>query len=484
MNFDFAQTPGGMLIGLVPEMINRHGLISGATGTGKTVTLQRLAEDFSRAGIPVFVSDVKGDVSGLAMAGSMNAKMHDRLSMLKLPQPAWAPNPVVFWDLWGSSGHPMRTSISKMGPMLLSRLMDLNETQTSLMHILFKIADDFELLLIDLKDINALLMYVQEHKEELKIKYGHLSPASLGTIQRSLLTLEEQGVDLFFGEPGLEVNDLMRVDQEGKGFINILMASRLMQNPMAYSTLLLWLLSEIYEELPEVGDLEKPKLVLFFDEAHLLFKDTPKALLEKIELVVRLIRSKGVGVYFATQNPLDIPVSVLGQLSHKIQHALKAFTPVDQKVVNSVAKSFRANPNFKTEDVITNLSLGEALISVLDEKGSPREVERGFILPPLSRIGSITDEERKNVMASSPVIGKYDKLVNQESAYEKIQDLMEKKRGKTETPKINGSGNMVSDFLFGTTGPRGGKKTGFLEKTANSLGKEFVRGLLGSFKKR
>lgn len=481
MEFNFAQTPSGFLIGIIPALANRHGLIAGATGTGKTVTVQRLVEEFSRAGIPVFITDVKGDLSGVSMAGSMSAKMYDRLSMLKMGEPAWEASPTIFWDLWGKTGHPIRTSISKMGPLLLSRLMDLNETQHSVMQILFKIADDQELNLIDMKDIHSLVTYVQNNLGDLKPQYGHLSSASLGTIHRSLLALEERGADLFFGEPALDVEDLLKVNDKGRGYLNILMADKLMQNPVIYSTLLLWLLSEVYEELPEVGDLEKPKLVMVFDEAHLLFKDTPKALLEKIELVVRLIRSKGVGIYFATQNPMDIPVSVLGQLSHRIQHALKAFTPVDQKVVRTVAQTLRSNKEFDTEEVMTQLGVGEALVSVLDEKGSPTEVQRAWILPPFSRIGVITEEERKKIMEASPYFGRYEKPVETVSAFEKLQNFMSKKKEQKKPVK---EGNALNDFLFGTVGPRGGKKTGFIEKTATSLGKDLVRGLLGSFKKR
>src|SRR5947208_8014327 len=380
-------------LALLPALANRHGLITGATGTGKSVTLQSLAQRFSSIGVPVFMADVKGDLSGLAKAGGANPKVAQRLQQLKLA-PESAASPVIFWDVYGKNGHPVRATVSDMGPLLLGRMLALNATQDGVLAVVFKIADDNGLLHLDLKDLRAMLQHVGDNAAQFKTQYGNVSPASIGIIQRGLLELESQGGAQFFGEPMLDIADLMR-QQNGKGVVGILAAEKLMNSPKLYSTFLLWLLAELFEHLPEVGDPDKPKLVFFFDEAHLLFSEAPKALLEKVEQVVRLIRSKGVGVYFVTQNPLDVPESVLGQLGNRVQHALRAFTPRDQKAVKAAAQTMRANPKLDTEKAITELSVGEALISLLDEKGRPTPVERAFILPPASRIGPITDEERK-----------------------------------------------------------------------------------------
>lgn len=492
MELQIAQTAQGQKISILSQLANRHGLITGATGTGKTITLQVLAEQFSRNGVPVFMADVKGDLSGLSHAGQLSAKMKDRLQSLKLEEPQWGASPVMFWDVYGKSGHPVRTTMSELGPALLSRLMNLNETQSSVIQILFKIADDAGLLLLDLKDMNALLRTVQENIDKFKTEYGHLSPASLGAIQRGLLTLEERGAKDFFGEPALDIHDLLQTDSQGKGYIHILAADQLLQSPIVYSTFLLWMLSELFEQLPEVGDLEKPKLVFFFDEAHLLFKEAPKALLEKIEQVVRLIRSKGVGVYFVSQNPLDIPESVLGQLAHRVQHALRAFTPSDQKAVKVAAQTLRANPAFSATEVITQLGVGEALISVLDASGSPTIVERAFILPPTGQIGPITADQRKNIMTQSPVAGHYEKAMDRESAYEVLMAQREQAPAETPTTAKTTSASpersVMNEILFGSVGPRGGRKAGLVEKVAtsaarnvaSSVGREIVRGLLGS----
>ncbi|MEI7431204.1 MAG: helicase HerA-like domain-containing protein, partial [Betaproteobacteria bacterium] len=389
-------------LALLPALANRHGLITGATGTGKTITLQVLAERFSSIGVPVFMADVKGDLSGLAMPGSDSPKLRQRLESLGISDWQPAKFPAAFWDVTGEQGHPVRATISDMGPILLARLLNLNDTQTGVLQLVFKIADDDGLLLLDLKDLRAMVQHVGEHAKEFTTEYGNVSAASIGAIQRGLLTLGEQGGTAFFGEPMLDIHDLMQTD-DGKGVINILAADKLMSSPRLYSTFLLWLLSELFEQLSEVGDVEKPKLVFFFDEAHLLFNEAPPALLEKIEQVVRLIRSKGVGVYFVTQNPLDVPDSVLGQLGNRVQHALRAFTPRDQKAVKTAAETLRANPAFSAEAAITELGVGEALVSFLDEKGRPTIVERGFILPPASRIGPLSIDERQAVIKGSLV---------------------------------------------------------------------------------
>lgn len=406
---------------LLPKFANRHGLIAGATGTGKTVTLQILAEGLSAIGVPVFLADVKGDLSGLAVPGGGNPKLDERAAKIGLADYAPAAFPTVFWDLFGEKGHPIRTTVSEMGPLLLSRLLELNDTQEGVLNIVFKLADDEGLLLLDLKDLRSMLSMVSERASELSATYGNVSAASVGAIQRSLLVLEQQGGDQFFGEPALNLIDFMRLDPSGKGTLSILAADRLMQSPRLYATFLLWLLSELFEDLPEVGDPDKPRLVFFFDEAHLLFDDAPKGLVDKIEQVVKLIRSKGVGVFFVTQNPIDIPDAVLGQLGNRIQHALRAFTPKDQKAVRASAETFRPNPAFKTEEAITQLGVGEALVSLLEEKGAPGMVQRTLIRPPASRLGPIDLNERMSVMAGSPVRGLYDTVQDRESAFELLQ---------------------------------------------------------------
>src|SRR6187399_291 len=405
---------------LLPKMANRHGLIAGATGTGKTVTLQTLAENFSARGVPVFMADVKGDLAGLSQPGGNNPKVVVRAKELGISDFKGEAFPVVFWDVFGENGHPVRATVSEMGPLLLGRLLDLNDTQEGVLNMVFKIADEGGLLLLDLKDLRSMLQYVADNADQFKTQYGNVSAASAGAIQRNLLELETQGADKFFGEPALNLEDLIQT-QSGRGVVNILAAEKLMQqSPKVYATFLLWLLSELFEQLPEIGDPEKPKLVFFFDEAHLLFADIEKVLVERIELVVRLVRSKGVGVYFVTQNPLDIPDSVLAQLGNRVQHALRAFTPRDQKAVKAAASTMRANPKLDIETAITELAVGEALVSLLDEKGRPSVTERVFVIPPGSRIGPISDDERKSLIAASLVAGVYEKKVDRESAYEKL----------------------------------------------------------------
>lgn len=401
---------------------NRHGLIAGATGTGKTVTLQTIAEQFSAAGVPVFLADVKSDLSGIAMAGSPQAKnaaaLESRAKDLGITDYAYRDNPAIFWDLYGEQGHPIRTTISEMGPLLLARLLGLNETQEGVLNVAFRVADDQGLLLLDLADLQAVLAHCAENAKDLGAKYGNVTRASVGTIQRQLLSFESQGADKFFGEPAFEIADFIRTDENGKGYVNILAAEKLMQSPKLYATFLLWLLSELFEALPELGDPDKPKLVFFFDEAHLLFDDAPDALFDKVEQVVRLVRSKGVGVYFITQNPIDIPEKIAGQLGNRVQHALRAFTPRDQRAIKAAAETFRINPDLNVEQAITELKVGEALVSTLNEDGSPSVVERTLIAPPRSRIGPITDKERAIIQSISPVAGKYDTLVDRESASE------------------------------------------------------------------
>lgn len=400
---------------------NRHGLIAGATGTGKTVTMQVLAEGFASRGVPVFMADVKGDVAGMSQPGGGKPKLEERAKMIGLEPYTYSGFPTVFWDLFGEKGHPVRATISEMGPLLLSRLLDLNDVQEGVLTLTFRVADDNGLLLLDLKDLRLMLQYVADHASEITTLYGNVSPTTVGAIQRALLVLEDQGGDQFFGEPALDLSDLMRTHTDGRGIVNILAADRLMQSPRLYSTFLLWLLSELFENLPEVGDLEKPKFVFFFDEAHLLFNGAPRALLEKIEQVVRLIRSKGVGVYFISQNPMDIPESVLAQLGNRFQHALRAFTPKDQKDVRATAENFRVNPSFDTATAILELGIGEALVSVLDEKGTPSIVDRVFIRPPASRLGPATPEERATVIQASPVGAKYQQAIDRESAFEMLR---------------------------------------------------------------
>src|SRR3990172_6476860 len=408
------------------RLANRHGLITGATGTGKTVTLQGLAENFSNQGVPVFCADVKGDLSGIAEEGEPKSWIVERAKQIGY-EPRYRAYPVIFWDLFGGKGEPIRATVSEMGPLLLARLMDLSEAQEGVLNIAFKIADDEKLPLLDLKDLQALLEDLAARADTLTTKYGNITKASVGSIQRSLLVLEQQGASHFFGEPALKIQDLMRTARDGRGYISVLAAERLMESPRLYATFLLFLLSELFEEMPEVGDPDKPKLVFFFDEAHLLFKDAPKALLEKVEQVVRLIRSKGVGVYFVTQNPLDIPDTVSRQLGNRIQHALRAFTPAEQKAVRSAAQTFRKNPKIDTEQAIMQLGIGEALVSTLDQKGQPTVVELTLVKPPNSRVGLITDAERKAVMSASPVRGEYDEVEDRESAYEILQQRTAKR---------------------------------------------------------
>ena len=409
-------------LNLLPQMANRHGLIAGATGTGKTISLQVLAEGLSRAGVSVFLSDVKGDVAGISQPGSdSHKKVNERIELLKLKGFAFEGFPVAFWDIFGEQGHPIRATVTEMGPLILSRLFDLNETQSGVLSLVFKIADDNDMDLLDLKDLQAMLQYVGNNAQTFQTQYGNVTGATIGAIQRSLLTIQQQGADRFFGEPVLDLADMMRTDAKGRGMINILASDKLMTSPKTYTAFLLWLLAELFEQLPEVGDPEKPKLVFFFDEAHLLFTDVPKALLEKVEQVVRLIRSKGVGVFFITQNPLDVPQTVLGQLGNRIQHALRAFTPLDQKAVKSAAQTFRTNPKLDVAEAITQLGTGEALVSMLDQKGMPGIVERAFMLPPHSQIGPIPSETRQQIIRSSPLVGRYENVLDRESAYEKLQ---------------------------------------------------------------
>jgi DNA helicase HerA-like ATPase len=416
---------------LLLPLANRHGLIAGATGTGKTVTLQILCEGFSKAGVPVFAADVKGDLSGVSQAGSVDHKLHDKLLQramkIGLSEYDYEAMPTTFWDLYGKNGHPVRTTISEMGPTLLSRLMGLNETQEGILTIAFELADDEGMLLLDIKDLRALLNFISDNKAEISREYGNVTSQSVAAIQRQLLKLERAGAEDFFAEPALELEDLMRVDENGRGVVNILAADELINSPDLYSTFLLWLLSELFEELPEVGNPDKPKMIFFFDEAHLLFDGAPKALIDKIEQVARLIRSKGVGIYFVTQNPADIPDSVLGQLGNRIQHALRAYTPKEQKSIRAAASSFRENPAFDTEDVITDLGVGEALVSTLDLKGVPSVVGRTMIRPPASRLGPATDPERKAIIAASPLKDKYTEMVDRESAYEQLEQKAEKR---------------------------------------------------------
>jgi DNA helicase HerA-like ATPase len=482
-------------LALLPALANRHGLITGATGTGKTVSLQVMAERFSRIGVPVFMADVKGDLSGLSAPGTDSPKLRQRLQSLGVDEWAPAKFPTAFWDVTGEQGHPVRATISDMGPILLARLLNLNETQSAVLQLVFKIADDDGLLLLDLKDLRAMVQYVGEHARTITTEYGNVSAASIGAIQRGLLTLGAQGGEAFFGEPMLDIHDLMQTD-DGQGVINILAADKLMASPRLYSTFLLWLLSELFEKLPEVGDLEKPKLVFFFDEAHLLFNEAPPALLEKIEQVVRLIRSKGVGVYFVTQNPLDIPDTVLGQLGNRVQHALRAFTPRDQKAVKTAAETLRANPAFDVLAAISELAVGEALVSFLDAQGRPTIVERAFILPPASRIGPLSAEERQAVIKASLVYGVYEKSVDRESAFEKLKvgapGAGTSAQAPAPAPAPSSGGGIfggLGDIFGSSPGPRGGRgRESVAESLARSaaraigsqVGREIIRGVLGS----
>ncbi len=463
---------------LLPKMANRHGLIAGATGTGKTVTLRVLAEQFSKIGVPIFLGDVKGDLSGFPFLGGENPKVIERVSKLGLKDFKYENYPVTFWDVFGEQGHPVRTTISEMGPLLLSRILNLNEIQSGVLTLVFKIADDNGLLLLDLKDLRAMVQFVGDNAEQFKTQYGNVSTASIGAIQRSLLTLEEQGGDKFFGEPALNIQDFLQTDPNGKGMINILTADKLMQSPRVYATLLLWLLSELFEQLPEVGDPLKPKLVFFFDEAHLLFDDIPKALEEKIEQVVRLIRSKGVGIYFVTQNPLDLPETVLGQLGNRVQHALRAFTPKDQKNVKAAADTFRANPKLNVVMAITELAVGEALVSMLDEKGSPGMVERALVCPPHSRLSPLTPEERSQFIRGSMLYGYYEKTVDRESAYEKL-------KAKAEQMKMDSEEELAQKRRTAEPKSQTEQLLGAAVKSAahaigSQLGRQIIRGVLGS----
>jgi len=487
---------------LLPQLANRHGLITGATGTGKTVTLQTLAEQFSRIGVPVFMADVKGDLTGISQPGSFGEKiravLHER--GIDLPEPQACPT--TLWDVFGEQGHPVRATISDMGPLLLSRMLNLNDTQAGVLNLVFKIADDNGLLLLDMKDLRALLQHIGDNARQFTTEYGNISAASIGAIQRGLMQVEQQGGDRFFGEPMLDIQDFMQT-VDGQGMINILAADKLLNAPRLYATFLLWMLSELFETLPEIGDPDKPRLVFFFDEAHLLFNDAPKVLVERIELVVRLVRSKGVGVYFVTQNPLDIPDSVLGQLGNRIQHALRAFTPRDQKAVKATAQTMRPKAGLDIEAAITELAVGEALVSLLDAKGRPSETERAYVYPPGSQIGPITDAQRQSLIKQSLVAGVYEKVVDRESAYEILRQHAEQRTNEQSpgtsgptAPRVPGappaapatsSGSKINEMLFGRTGPRGGQYDGLVQtmaktaarSVASGLGRQIVRGVLG-----
>jgi len=477
-------------------LANRHGLIAGATGTGKTVSLQVLAEGFAEHGVPVFMADVKGDLSGISQPGSPHPKIDERVQRVGLTDYRQRGYPTVFWDLFGEQGHPVRTTVSEMGPLLLARLLGLNDTQEGVLAVAFEVADDQGLLLLDLKDLRALMNFVGERAEELSIQYGRVSTASVGAIQRRLLTLEQQGGEHFFGEPALDIQELMRTDLSGQGIINVLAADRLMSSPKLYATFLLWLLSELFEELPEVGDPPKPRLVFFFDEAHLLFEDAPKALVDKVEQVVRLIRSKGVGVYFCSQNPLDIPDDVLGQLGNRIQHALRAFTPRDQRAVRAAAETFRANPELDVGEAITQLGVGEALVSTLRDKGVPSIVERTVIRPPCSRIGPATADERRAVMGRSPLAGRYEQAIDRESAYEILQrraqqaaQAAEAATRESEQPRYEharrvGSGTGSRPRASTRQGPVEAMITSAARSLGTQIGRQLLRGVLGSLARR
>ena len=455
------EQPAWLTLGLA----NRHGLVTGATGTGKTVSLQVMAEGFARAGVPVFAADIKGDLSGISEVGEAKDFIVKRASEMEL---SFQPDQfsTVFWDVFGEQGHPVRATVSEMGPLLLSRMMDLNDVQEGVMNIAFRVADEQGLLLLDMKDLRAILSFIAEHAAELTTQYGNVSKQTVGTIQRQLLVLEDQGGSSFFGEPALALKDFIRTDSDGRGMINILVADKLMQSPRLYATFLLWMLSELFEELPEAGDPPKPKLVFFFDEAHLLFDDAPKALMDKVQQVVRLIRSKGVGVYFVTQNPIDVPDKVLAQLGNRVQHALRAFTPRDQKAVAAAAETFRANPKLDTAQVITQLGKGEALVSFLEGNGTPAMVERVMIRPPTARIGPITAEERKAIINNSPLKGKYDTTIDSESAYEVLQKRVAGTAASADGSAGGGGGGILGQIgaivgtIFGTNVSRGRMSTG------------------------
>ena len=478
-------------------LANRHGLIAGATGTGKTVSLQILAEGFSSQGVPVFMADVKGDLSGMSQPAALSPKLRERAAAVGLAEYAERAFPIVFWDLFGEQGHPIRTTVSEMGPVLLARLLGLNDTQEGVLNVAFRVADDQGLLLLDLKDLKSLMNFVGENAQELSLEYGRVGTASVGAIQRRLLTLDQQGAEHFFGEPALDIKDLMRADLSGQGIINILAADQLMLAPKLYATFLLWLLSELFEDLPEVGDPPKPKLVFFFDEAHLLFEEAPKALLDKVEQVVRLIRSKGIGVYFISQNPLDIPDDVLGQLGNRVQHALRAFTPRDQKAVRAAADTFRANPGFDAAEAITQLGVGEALVSTLQDKGIPSVVERSLIRPPCSRIGPATPEERQPVIGRSPLAARYDQTIDRELAYETLKRKAEQElaraaeaRAPAERGSATAARGRIGARAAGTGGGRSRQTVGeamaksVARSIGSQIGRQIVRGILGSFLKR
>jgi DNA double-strand break repair helicase HerA and related ATPase len=499
--FVIARTAEGADLEFVPGMGNRHGLITGATGTGKTVSLQLLADHFSEIGVPVFLGDVKGDLSGVAAAGTLSPKLQQRLASTGLAQPGFSANAVAFWDVTGRRGFPVRATISDVGPLLLGRLFNLNPTQQGVLALVFKAADDNGLLLLDLKDLRAMLQYVGDNAQQFTTTYGNVSAASIGAILRAVLEIEQQGGEQFFGEPMLDIDDLIQTDAKGRGVVNVLVADELVRQPKLYATLLLWLLSELFERLPEVGDPEKPTLVFFFDEAHLLFGDAPAALIEKVEQVVRLIRSKGVGVYFVTQNPADVPETVLGQLGNRIQHALRAFTPRDQKAVKTAAQTLRQNPRLDIEGAITELAVGEALVSTLDAKGTPQITERAWIAPPSSQIGPISDADRDRIRkAGQALYGHYAQPVDRESAYEKLKNRTAARTGGAPTAEpgtpatpgqgttASGIGGVLTGVLFGTTGPRGGHHDGLLDSAAKSaaramgsnVGRAIIRGALGS----
>lgn len=482
---------------LLPQMANRHGLVAGATGTGKTVTLQVMAEQLSIAGVPVFMADVKGDLAGISQPGTEKPKIKERVQQLAITNFRFSGSPMTCWDLFGEQGHPIRTSISDMGPLLLSRLLDLNGTQAGVLHLVFKIADDNRLLLLDLKDLQSMLTFVADNAKQFTTTYGNVSATSIGAIQRALLTLEEQGGDKFFGEPALELDDLMQMGPDGRGMVNILAADRVMQSPRVYATFLLWLLAELFEQLPEAGDIDKPKLVFFFDEAHLLFSEAPKALLEKIEQVVRLIRSKGVGVFFITQNPLDIPETVLAQLGNRIQFALRAFTPRDQKAVRAAATTFRSNPGLDIEKTITELGTGEALVSLLDGKGAPGITQRALIYPPQSQLGPITPEQRTKIIRDAAVFGRYENTIDRESAYELLKARAE--RATSATPQVvfdqfprpqdpakkqgdasNQSGRTRTTSTRQTDNMMESIAKSTLRAASSQLGRSLIRGVLGS----
>jgi DNA helicase HerA-like ATPase len=492
---------------MLPALANRHGLITGATGTGKTVTLQTLAEGFSKIGVPVFMADVKGDLAGISQAGSIPPKLAAAIQERGLPSPTAVGCPTTLWDVFGKSGHPVRATISDMGPLLLGRMLNLNDTQAGVLNLVFKIADDQGLLLIDLKDLRAMLQHVGEHAREFTTQYGNVSAASIGAIQRALLEIEAQGGDAFFGEPMLNIQDFMQTDARGMGVINLLAADKLMNAPRLYGTFLLWMLSELFEQLPEIGDVEKPKLVFFFDEAHLLFNEAPKVLIERIEQMVRLIRSKGVGVYFVTQNPLDVPEPVLGQLGNRVQHALRAFTPRDQKAVKATAQTMRGKAGLDIEKAITELGVGEALVSLLDAKGRPSETEQVYVLLPGSQLGPITAEQRQALLANSLVAGVYEQTLDRESAYERLKGEAPAAGGSATSGSARAEAGAASagqgpvqpsvadqvlsglgDALFGSTGPRGGQHQGLAQMMVKSavrnigsaVGREIVRGVMGS----